>query len=82
MYILKFVDSRRILVLLYGLLAAHIMNFVLQFANTLLISSFFLAATVSAIVIVNMEKNIAKIPYTVAVWLGKTTILLQQLFQN
>jgi len=68
LYILKFISSNKLLHIIYGLLGAHMLNFVLQFANTLLMSSFFVSATVMALVIVKCEPLIEKLPNRILIW--------------
>lgn len=69
LYILKFIDSKRMLVILYGLLISHGVNFVAQFANTLLLSSFFMSAMIAILIIVKLEDKIEKLPNRVLIWL-------------
>uniref|UniRef100_A0A7M5WVY2 Uncharacterized protein n=2 Tax=Clytia hemisphaerica TaxID=252671 RepID=A0A7M5WVY2_9CNID len=69
LYILKFIDSKRMLVFLNGLLIGHAVNFVAQFANTLLLSSFFMAAMIAILIVVKLESTIEKLPNRVLIWL-------------
>jgi len=69
LYVLKFIGNQRTLILLYGLSIAHGLNFILQFGNTLLISSFFMAAMISTIVIVQMEVALEKLPHRIIIWI-------------
>ncbi|XP_057294056.1 probable C-mannosyltransferase DPY19L1 [Hydractinia symbiolongicarpus] len=76
LYVLKFIDSRRMMVLMQGLLLAHILNFIAQFANTLLISSFFMAAMIATIIIVKMEGILEKLPHRILIWISQAFLFL------
>eukprot|EP00794_Sanderia_malayensis_P003469 gene3469-3966_t len=69
LYVLKFITSGKVLCIVYGLLAAHALNFLLQFANTLLMSSFFVSATLMTLVLAKSEPLINKLPNRIIIWI-------------
>nr|XP_047136103.1 probable C-mannosyltransferase DPY19L1 [Hydra vulgaris] len=76
LYLLKFIDSKRITIILYGLLLSHYLNFVFQLANTLLISSFFMAAMISALVVIKLEVYFEKLPHRILIWVSQAGFFL------
>ena len=68
LYILKFIDAKKVSVITSGLLVAHGFNILFQCGNTLLISSFFMAAAVSLLLIAKLEPHIEKLPNRILIW--------------
>ncbi|EDO33159.1 predicted protein [Nematostella vectensis] len=67
-YIMHFITADKFCKILYGLLVAHLLNFAVQFGNSMLLSSFFMSAVISALVVAKAESQIHKLPYQLLIW--------------
>lgn len=76
LYFLKFITSRKLCIVLYGLLVGHLLNFVIQFGNSMLLSSFFLSALITTLIIANLEPFIYQLPHQLVIWAAQAVIFL------
>ncbi|XP_031552907.1 probable C-mannosyltransferase DPY19L1 [Actinia tenebrosa] len=76
LYALRFLTSHKLCIILYGLAIAHAVNFVFQFGNSMLLSSFFLSALISTLVIAKLETPISKLPNQICIWLVQAVIFV------
>ncbi|XP_028391769.1 probable C-mannosyltransferase DPY19L1 [Dendronephthya gigantea] len=76
LYALRFITAKKICCILYGLFIAHVANYVCQFGNSMLLSSFFMAAVISVLVISNLELYIFKLPNIILIWAVQGSVFL------
>ncbi|KAL9967638.1 hypothetical protein ACROYT_G025913 [Oculina patagonica] len=68
LYFLQFITSHKLCIMLYGLLVGHVLNFMIQFGNSMLLSSFFLSALITTIIIAKLEPLIYQLPHQLLIW--------------
>ncbi|XP_068670453.1 protein C-mannosyl-transferase DPY19L1-like [Montipora foliosa] len=68
LYFLQFITSQKLCVILGGLLVGHVLNFIIQFGNSMLLSSFFLSALMTTLIIAKLEPYIYQLPHQLLVW--------------
>ena len=76
LYALKFITAKKICCILYGLYIAHVANYVCQFGNFMLLSSFFMAAVISVLVIAKLEPYLNKLSNILLIWVVQGSIFL------
>lgn len=68
LYFLRFITSHKLCMILFGMLVGHILNFIIQFGNSMLLSSFFLSALMTALIIARLEPFIFQLPHQFLIW--------------
>lgn len=76
LYFLQFITSQKLCTILYGLLVGHVLNFIIQFGNSMLLSSFFLSALITTLVVAKLEPVIYRLPHQLLVWAAQGVMFL------
>lgn len=76
LYALKFITAKKTCCILYGLLLGHVANFICQFGNSLLLSSFFMTAVITVLIITKMEPYFYSLPHVILIWILQGTMFL------
>ncbi|KAJ7375496.1 hypothetical protein OS493_002270 [Desmophyllum pertusum] len=76
LYFLQFITSHKLCNMLYGLLVGHVLNFIIQFRNSMLLSSFFLSALIITLIIVKLEPLIYRLPHQLLIWATQAVMFL------
>ncbi|XP_061193675.1 probable C-mannosyltransferase DPY19L1 isoform X3 [Saccostrea echinata] len=75
-YVLGYIGSHKVKVILTGLLSGLLVSYVLLFGNEMLLTSFFLSSLISIIVIVSMEPFLNILKFRVIIWAVQGILLL------
>lgn len=76
LYFLQFITSQKLCTILYGLLVGHVLNFIIQFGNSMLLSSFFLSALITTLVVAKLEPVIYRLPHQLLIWAAQGVMFL------
>lgn len=76
LYFLQFITSNKLCTMLCGLLVGHVLNFIIQFGNSMLLSSFFLSALITTLIIAKLEPVIYKLPHQLFIWAVQGVLFL------
>lgn len=76
LYFLQFITSHKLCNILFGLLVGHILNFIIQFGNSMLLSSFFLSALITTLIIAKLEPLIYQVPHQLLIWVIHAVMFL------
>ncbi|XP_020620076.1 probable C-mannosyltransferase DPY19L1 [Orbicella faveolata] len=76
LYFLQFITSHKLCNILFGLLVGHVLNFIIQFGNSMLLSSFFLSALIITLIIAKLEPLIYQVPHQLLIWVIQAVMFL------
>nr|XP_011436284.2 probable C-mannosyltransferase DPY19L1 [Crassostrea gigas] len=75
-YVLGYIGSHKVKVILSGLLMGLGVSYVLLFGNEMLLTSFFLSSLVTIFIIVSMEPLLNKLNYKIIIWAVQGVLLI------